>query len=38
VRMSNRFRPGRYTFKVTLRATMNPARKKTFSAPLRIRG
>jgi hypothetical protein len=36
VRFSTRFRPGRYTFRVTLRAAMNPARKKRFSAPLRI--
>jgi hypothetical protein len=37
VRFSMRFRPGRYTFRVTFRAAMNPARKSTFSAPLRIR-
>jgi hypothetical protein len=37
VRFSTRFRPGRYTFRVTLRATMNPARSKRFSAPLRIK-
>jgi hypothetical protein len=36
VRFSNRFRPGRYTFRVTLRAEMNAARSKSFSAPLRI--
>ena len=36
VRFSTRFRPGRYTFRVTLRAAMNPARKKSFSKPLRI--
>jgi hypothetical protein len=36
VRFSTRFRPGRYTFRVTLRAAMNPARTKTVSAPLRI--
>jgi hypothetical protein len=36
VRLSTRFRPGRYTFRVTLRAAMNPSRTKTFSAPLRI--
>jgi hypothetical protein len=36
VRFSTRFRPGRYTFRVTLRAAMNPARSKSFSAPLRI--
>jgi hypothetical protein len=38
VRFSTRFRPGRYTFRVTVRAAMNPARKKSFSAPLRITG
>ena len=38
VRLSTRFRPGRYAFRVTLRAAMNPARKKSFSAPLRITG
>ena len=38
VRFSNRFRPGRYTFRVTLRAAMNPKRSKSFSAPLRITG
>ncbi|HEV3478693.1 MAG TPA: hypothetical protein VG144_04520 [Gaiellaceae bacterium] len=37
VRFSTRFRPGRYTFRVTLRASLNPARSKSFSAPLRIR-
>jgi hypothetical protein len=36
VRFSTRFRPGRYTFRVTLRAALNPARSKSFSAPLRI--
>lgn len=36
VRFRTRFRPGRYTFRVKLRATMNPARKKSFSAGLRI--
>jgi hypothetical protein len=36
VRFSTRFRPGRYTFRVTLRAAMNPTRSKSFSAPLRI--
>jgi hypothetical protein len=36
VRFSTRFRPGRYTFRVTLRADMNPSRSKSFSAPLRI--
>jgi hypothetical protein len=37
VRFSTRFRPGRYTFHVTLRAAMNPARTKRISAPLRIK-
>ena len=32
----DRVRPGRYTFRVTLRAAMNPSRSKSFSAPLRI--
>jgi hypothetical protein len=36
VRFGTRFRPGRYTFRVTLRADLNPARSKRFSAPLRI--
>ncbi len=36
VRFSTRFRPGRYTFRVTLKAAMNPSRTKSFSAPLRI--
>jgi hypothetical protein len=36
VRFSTRFRPGRYTLRVTLRAAMNPARSKSFSSPLRI--
>ena len=36
VRFSMRFRPGRYTFRVTLRAALNPTRKSSFSAPLRI--
>jgi hypothetical protein len=36
VRFSTRFRPGRYTLRVTLRAAMNSARSKSFSAPLRI--
>jgi hypothetical protein len=36
VRFSTRFRPGRYTFRVTLRAAMNPTRSASFSAPLRI--
>jgi hypothetical protein len=38
VRFSTRFRPGRYTFRVTLRAALNPARSARFSAPLRITG
>jgi hypothetical protein len=36
VRFSARFRPGAYSFRVTLRAAMNPARTKRSSAPLRI--
>ena len=36
IRVSARFRPGRYTVRVTLRAALNPARKSSFSAPLRI--
>jgi hypothetical protein len=36
VRFRTRFRPGRYTFRVTLRAALNPSRSKRFSAPLRI--
>jgi hypothetical protein len=36
VRFSTRFRPGRYTFRVTLRAALNPSRRKSFSAGLRI--
>jgi hypothetical protein len=36
VRFGTRFRPGRYTFRVTLRAALNPSRTKRFSAPLRI--
>jgi hypothetical protein len=38
VRFSARFRPGRYTFRVTLRAALNPARSARFSATLRISG
>lgn len=38
VRFSKRFRPGRYTFRVTLKAQLNPARKSAFSSPLRITG
>ncbi|HEV3478694.1 MAG TPA: hypothetical protein VG144_04525 [Gaiellaceae bacterium] len=37
VRFSTRFRPGRYPFRVTLRAALNPARRKSFSARLRIK-
>jgi hypothetical protein len=36
VRFRVRFRPGRYAFRVTMRAAMNPARTKRFSGPLRI--
>jgi hypothetical protein len=36
VRFSTRFRQGRYTFRVKLRAALNPSRAKSFSAPLRI--
>ena len=36
IRIGARFRAGRYTVRVTLRAAMNPARKHSFSAPLRI--
>ena len=36
IRVSARFRPGRYTVRVTLRAALNPARKRSFAAPLRI--
>ena len=38
VRVRNRFRPGRYTLRVTLRAQLNTARTKRFSASLRITG
>jgi hypothetical protein len=38
VRITSRFRPGRYTIRVTTRAALNVARKKTFSASLRITG
>jgi hypothetical protein len=38
VRFSKRFRPGRYTFRVTLKAELNRARRSSFSAPLRITG
>jgi hypothetical protein len=36
VRLRARFRPGRYTVRVTLRARLNAARSTSFSAPLRI--
>jgi hypothetical protein len=36
IRVTARFRPGRYTVRVTARASLNPARKSSFSAPLRI--
>ncbi|MGH3080548.1 MAG: hypothetical protein ACRDNH_05360 [Gaiellaceae bacterium] len=36
LRFRMRYRPGRYTFRVTLRAALNPARAKRFSVPLRI--
>ncbi|MDQ3778696.1 MAG: hypothetical protein M3310_07545 [Actinomycetota bacterium] len=36
VRLATRFQPGAYTIRVTLRAALNPARTKSFSAPLRI--
>jgi hypothetical protein len=36
IRIGARFRPGRYTLRVTLRAALNPARKRSFSAPLRV--
>ena len=38
VRFSTRFRPGRYTFRVTLRAELNTQRKSMFSTPLVITG
>jgi hypothetical protein len=38
VRFSTRFRPGRYTFKVRLRAAMNPSRTRSFSRSLAITG
>jgi hypothetical protein len=37
VRIRNRFRPGRYSIRITMRAAMNSTRKKSFSAGLRIR-
>ena len=36
VRFGTRYRPGRYTLRVTLRAATNPSRSKSFSAGLRI--
>jgi hypothetical protein len=36
VRFSTRFRPGRYTFRVKLRAAMNPGRSSSFSSKLRV--
>jgi hypothetical protein len=36
LRFSMRFRPGRYTLRMTFKAAMNPSRKSSFSAPLRI--
>ena len=38
VRFPLRFRPGRYSFRVTFRAAMNARRTNRFSAPLRITG
>jgi hypothetical protein len=38
VRFATRFRPGRYTVRVTFRAAMNAQRTKRFAAPLTIRG
>jgi hypothetical protein len=38
VRIRNRFRPGRYTIRVTMRATLNTTRTKRFTAGLRITG
>ena len=38
VRFSSRFRPGRYTFRVTLKAELNGGRRSSFSVPLRITG
>jgi len=38
VRVSTRFRPGRHTLRVTLRAALNNSRKSSFSAPLSITG
>jgi hypothetical protein len=38
IRVNARFRPGRYTLRVTLRASLNQARTKRFSAALRVTG
>jgi hypothetical protein len=38
VRFSMRFRPGRYSLRVQLKAEMNGARKSRFSTPLRFTG
>jgi len=37
VRISNRFRPGRYSVRVTVRAALNTSRTKRFSTSLRIK-
>jgi hypothetical protein len=37
VRISSRFRPGRYSIRVTVRAALNTTRTKRFSASLRIK-
>jgi hypothetical protein len=37
VRITNRFRSGRYTIRVTMRAALNTTRTKRFSASLRIK-
>ena len=38
IRVTARFRPGRYTLRVTLRASLNQTRTKSFSASLRATG
>jgi hypothetical protein len=38
VRLNMRFRPGRYTLRVQLKAEMNGARKSRFSSQLRFTG
>ncbi len=38
IRVTARFRPGRYTLRVKLRASLNQARTKSFSASLRVTG